>query len=379
MTTLFTIGVGDTGPALVENLKKSDGSALNLTGSSNLTFHLYDDAGVAVASGAGTVLDAAGGQVQWTWTTPAPAAEGTYLRRWTVTLSDGSHVSIPNDVDGYPVLVTDPTVTAATGRLTCAAWCTPLDVAKCGPCSGSSFDTDVLDDAIQTASDILFFLSGKQFTGVCPDVVRPMRDNSGWYYSGILPIGQIEVNLGSYNRSSFYRTRDYIYDRRNVPSEVLLPAYPVNAITQVLVDGQVVPPSAYRIADDRWLMRVDGSSWPCSQDLAQPTTALGTFQVSYTYGVPIPPAGVRAAAAYACQVVQACSTDGSDCTLPPRTRQVVRQGVTMTTNTSDDFIDNGKTGVPAADAFIKAVNPKGYSSRAAVFSPDVDWPAHRLR
>lgn len=385
MAQTFSIAVGDTGPDLVESLfaELADGTivAANLTGAANVTFHLYDETGTEVVTGAASVLVANPAQVSYTWQPGDTAVGGSFLRRWTWTTSGGAVESSPNDVDGYPVFITDPSVTPATGRLTCTAWCTPQDVVRCGPCSGTAFDTDVLEEAVQIASDILFALSGRQFSGVCPDVVRPIRSESGWLYPAI---GSWSVTTGeSYGAPSAlwdYRTRDYLRDRRHSASEILLPAYPVHTITQVRIDGAILAPSSYLISDDRWLVRV-GGAWPCSQDITAPPTAPGTFEVQYTYGVPIPPMGVRAAAAYACEVAKACQPSGSDgqCALPPRTQSVVRQGLTIRTLDPADLTDQGRTGIRIADDFIKAVNPNGIQERAAVLSPDVDWPAVRLR
>jgi hypothetical protein len=377
----FSIGIGDTGPDLVENLYEvlADGTVqpANLTGVSNLRFHLRDASGTEVINAAATLITPFPAQVSYTWSPGDTAAAGMFLRRWTYTVN-GEDKSTPNDVDGYPVEIVDPNVTPATNRLTCSAWCTPGDVVVCGPCSGTTLNLDAVDFAIQVASDLLFYLSGRQFTGVCPDTIRPIRDDAtGNWWRGI---GEVQVDSSFVSRDSNYRSADFVNDRRNIYSELRLPAYPIRAITQVRIDGQVVPSSQYRIADDRFLLAVNGQSWPYWQDLTKDPTQVGTFEVQYTYGVPIPPLGVRAAAAYACQVALACGTGAGDsCALPVRTQQIVRQGLTVRTNTADDYLDNGKTGVPEADAFIRAVNPHGLQERAAVMSPDFDWPAYRIR
>lgn len=382
MSERFTISVGDTGPDLVESLFDvlADGTvqASDLTGASNVTFHLYDDQGVEVVTGAASVLVADPAKVSYQWQAADTVTGGSFLRRWTATTAGLDIVSWPNDVDGYPVVITDPSVTPATGRLTCNAWCTPADVVRCGPCSGTAFDTDVLEEAVQIASDIMFALSGRQFSGVCPDVIRPVRDDaSGWWFP---TVGSYSVTNDEWYGSSFgNRARDYVRDRRIFASEIRLPAYPVNTITQVRVDGVVLAAADYKIADDRWLMRI-GGSWPCSQDVTLPPTAFGTFEVQYTYGVSIPPAGVRAAAAYACEVARACQPSAQgECALPARTQQIVRQGLSVRVLDPADLTDQGRTGLSIVDAFIQAVNPHGLQERAAVLSPDMDWPAVRLR
>jgi hypothetical protein len=257
---------------------------------------------------------------------------------------------------------------APGSRLVCEAWCATADVIACAPCStGAPFDAAKMADAIDVASDILYLLSGRQFPGVCSDTVRPNHPGSG---CGI-GIGSVSVRLDSSGGTSY---RDYSSDRNLAGGpEILLPGYPVVAITSVTIDGVLLAPSAYRIDDDRWLSRIDGEGWPLQDD-----RAMDSFLVVYTYGIAIPPMARRAAAAYACQVLKACLQDSS-CSLPPRTQSVVRQGLSANTRDPNDYIDNGKTGVDEADRFIKAVNPNGLQERAAVLSPDVNWPAHRLR
>lgn len=387
MAQTFSIAVGDTGPDLTESLfaELADGTLVpaDLTGATNVTFHLYDENGVEVVTGAAAVLNPHPATVAYAWQAGDTATGGTFLRRWTATTAGGARVSFPNDVDGYPVLITDPAVIPATGRLTCTAWCVPADVVRCAPCSGTAFDTDVLEEACQIASDVLFALSGRQFSGVCPDVIRPIRDDvSGWSFP---VVGSYSITYGE----SFGTTpgmlrhaRDYVSDRRHLASEIRLPAYPVNTITQVRIDGAVLAHSEYQIADNRWLQRLKGA-WPFWQNVTLPATALGSFEVAYTYGVPIPPMGVRAAAAYACEVAKACQPTGGDsaCALPPRTQSIVRQGVSVRMLDPADLLKEGRgrTGLKIVDDFIAAVNPHGIQERAAVLSPDVDWPAIRVR
>lgn len=259
---------------------------------------------------------------------------------------------------------------APGARQTCEAWCAAVDVVACPPCKGLVFDAAVMADAIDVASDLLYYFSGRQFSGVCSDVVRPNDDGAApWPHIGQQPV---DFSRRHYNDNATDRNPDGLW-------EIVLPGYPIVAITQVKVDGVVLAPTAYRIIDDRWIARVDGSAWPVMQDLAKASTEKGTFEVAYTFGVPIPPMARRAAAAYACQIAKACTPGAADCSLPPRTQSVVRQGLTTRQLDPQDFIEKGRTGVLEADRFIKAVNPNGLQERAVVLSPDTNWPAHRIR
>lgn len=370
MSQTFPISVGDTGPPVEELLKKGDGTPLNTIVS--VRFLLYSASGVLVLDQPGVVVDQPTGDVRYDWgaADTTTLGGGTFFRRWRCVLTDGTTVTVPDGLDGYPVIITDPASSApSVGRLVCSPWCSPLDVVKCGACASGAFDPSFLLEQIDIASDILFLLGGLQYPGLCTDTLRPQRDGC----AGFPHIGQVQADL------SRHHYNDYATDRN--PDglwEILLPVYPIVSITQVKVDGVVVPPSSFRILDDRWLARVDGLAWPSSQDLSKDSTEVGTFEVIPVFGAVPPPAGRAAAAAYACQIAKACSADSS-CSLPARTQQVVRQGLSARTLDPDDYIENGKTGVNEADRFIRAINPNRLQERPSILSPDMNWPAHRMR
>ncbi|MBK9181476.1 MAG: hypothetical protein IPM45_18345 [Acidimicrobiales bacterium] len=75
-------------------------------------------------------------------------------------------------------------------------------------------------------------------------------------------------------------------------------------VVEVVVDGATLDDSLYRLDDRRWLVRLedpDGSrpGWPASQDLTLPASEPGTWEVTFTWGVRPPAAGVLAAVALA--------------------------------------------------------------------------------
>lgn len=222
--------------------------------------------------------------------------------------------------------------------------------------------------AIDVASDVLFHLTARMFPGVCADRVRPTC--AGNVTDGIIP----------------WRTDTEFRDRRDAIDAqkalglplVMLPGFPVISITSVKVDAATLAASSYLIMDDKYLARVDGQGWPCSQDFAKVATQQGFFEVVYSFGAEPPPAGRMAATLLACEILQAC-TPGGKCSLPERTTQIIRQGVTVQMSDPNDFIENGRTGIPQIDLFIKTVNPNGLHEQMMVMSPDV-WPvAHRFR
>lgn len=53
------------------------------------------------------------------------------------------------------------------------------------------------------------------------------------------------------------------------PAVLALPG-PIQSVTTVTIDGEVVPPSAYRVSNGRHLIRTDGGVWPRCQDMNKP-------------------------------------------------------------------------------------------------------------
>jgi hypothetical protein len=150
---------------------------------------------------------------------------------------------------------------------------------------------------------------------------------------------------------------------------VLLSGYPVQIITEVKIDGDVVAPSSYRLDEGRFLTRLDGDHWPSCQDLSLADTEEGTFSVSYGYGASPPEIGIKAAAQLACELYKACS--GEACALPARVTRAVRQGVTYEMNAFrfDPIAKAWKTGLPLVDAFLNAYNPVGLLRRPTIWAP----------
>ncbi|OLT33671.1 hypothetical protein BJF84_21285 [Rhodococcus sp. CUA-806] len=153
---------------------------------------------------------------------------------------------------------------------------------------------------------------------------------------------------------------------------------PVESVEKVLIDGETLAPSSYRVKNRRWLIRVDGDVWPQNQNLRAPDDADGSFTVEYLRGVPVPKAGLIAAADLACDFLRSHSGGGKDCRIPSRAQSVSRSGVDVQLIDPYMLFDQGLTGIPSVDIWIAAVNPTRARSRSRVYSPDMKSPA-RLR
>ncbi len=270
---------------------------------------------------------------------------------------------------------------------TCGLWAELSDLPE--PCSDyeSQLGTTLLDECLQAASDVLFQLSGRQFSGSCSDCVRPTAryvsygdpmwwnqelyggTSSFWLAPGLIN-GLLWNGTCSCNKTN--RTGCTLI------SEITLGGYPVTQIDKVLVDGvELVNGTDYRIDDFRWLVRLPDSDgnpqgWPCCQNMLLPSTEPDTFEVTFTYGVPPPVLGKMAAAKLACELAKSTDPDlVGQCQLPQRVTSITRQGVSMVLLDPMTFIKDGKTGIYIVDMFLQSVNPKGLTARAEVISPDI--------
>jgi hypothetical protein len=152
---------------------------------------------------------------------------------------------------------------------------------------------------------------------------------------------------------------------------VLLSGYPVREITEVKIDGAVVDPLTYRLDGWRYLVRMDGLSWPSCQAMDLWDTEDGTFSVTYRYGQDPPLVGSHAAAQLGCEIYRAC-TNSNDCALPTGTTRVARQGVVIERLAFSAWgLQNGiwRTGLNLVDAFLNSVNRGHLIRRPTVWSP----------
>jgi hypothetical protein len=141
---------------------------------------------------------------------------------------------------------------------------------------------------------------------------------------------------------------------------------PIQEVTEILIDGEVLDPAAYRVEHQRVLLRVDGGTWPQCQDLLAEVGDPDTFQISYSRGVPVPVGGQVAAGRLACELALGACDDDS-CALPERLQTVTRQGISVGVFTDADSWK--QTGIWSIDNWVSAMNiPR---PRATVRSVDV--------
>jgi hypothetical protein len=146
---------------------------------------------------------------------------------------------------------------------------------------------------------------------------------------------------------------------------------PIASVDKVIVDGEVVPPEKYRVDNRRTLVRLDGRTWPRTQNLTADATDKtakgGTFEITYKRGVPVPEGGQIAAGVLALELARAACSD-RDCSLPQRVQSVTRQGVSIDIAGEFEDVQDGRTGIWLIDSWVASVSQPNRGGR--VYSPD---------
>lgn len=270
-------------------------------------------------------------------------------------------------------------------RISSCGW----DLIGCGTdgamdCSAWVGLGTVAQDAISEAAvQYLWNFTGRKY-GVCEITVRPCREKC-WQGSTYRGPGWAQRNLPWYGGyGGFLQPALISGEWFNLSpcgegcsgpcacgrvEEVDL-AGPVDSVTEVTINGEVLSPAAYRVDNHRWLVRTDGGRWPECQDMtADPETpGADTFTVSYMIGVPVPEAGKLAAGALACELAKAMCGDGR-CKLPNRATRLSAQGVDVVIGTAEKMWTTGETGILLVDSFLASVNVRRRGG-GRVASPD---------
>jgi hypothetical protein len=246
-------------------------------------------------------------------------------------------------------------------------------------------------EAAVAASQVLYELSGRMFTGDCgPVTVRPVSRPTDQDTRSSTPLGWFSV----WGTASGYGAEPAgvlaHYGSREPPT-IRLP-YPVTEILQVLIDGIVIPgpydpdtqTGEWELRDFQELVRVRPTAsfsptqrwgWPTSQVMDLPDSEEGTFSVTFTFGTAPPAMGELAARKLGEYLVLPQLGDTTH--YPKRIVQMSRQGVTAQVASVIDILEKGSLGIWEVDAFILAVNPKKLQQQAVAWSPDTGRQARR--
>lgn len=255
---------------------------------------------------------------------------------------------------------TDPQPLAAAEG--CVPWV--MDTSCCD-------EWDSLDPALQARAEVLAWDVLRVLTagrvGSCPVTVRPclgppctVCNPGGTWMIPFIRDGNWYDQICGSDPCSCERL-----------CEIVLPGLAA-MLTEVRLDGEVLPLEAFRIDNGNRIVRTDGQCWPSCQNMNAPLGDPATLGITYIPGIVPDAAGLWAAGVLACEFSKACS--GAKCRLPSSVTSIARQGVAFTV--SSGMFDNG-TGIREVDAYLHAVNPNGLKVPPMVWSPDVSWARHR--
>lgn len=230
----------------------------------------------------------------------------------------------------------------------------------------------LIDNAVQAATEALWERTHRRF-GLCTIKLRPCREDcwpsfpTGWHnLSGLSWPFPVLVGGNWINIACGYCSGSCSCSQL---SQVVLPS-PVAEVTEVKVDGVILDPSAYRVDDWRFLVRLDGDEWPRCNDLRLADTEAGTWSVTASYGEMVPTLGSFAVGQLANEIYKACPGGAGGSCLPTATvRQVTRQGVTTVHFDAETAFAKGKIGLYFPDLFIATYNPSG-RRRAKLYDID---------
>jgi hypothetical protein len=222
--------------------------------------------------------------------------------------------------------------------------------------------TEFTDEAIRTASYLLWAMSGRKYTGETTVTERytcTLRNNrmgpSIKTNSPILFGGDVyNIPSGDYDEYS-----ELTADGMSPDSRIRLRGRPVTKIHSIRNrTGGIVDPSSYYLVEHSTVHIKAGTPWtPCNTE------------ITYSYGTAVPAMGKMAARTLAIEFIKLWSDDDT-CALPQRVTSVSRQGVSYTILDQQEFIQELRTGMYVIDLFIKTVNPDGARRKSKVFSPD---------
>lgn len=236
-------------------------------------------------------------------------------------------------------------------------WVVPSDL-------GTTYsDSEYADDACQMASNILWAMSGRKYSGITTVTERYITSVDSFRYQGISAKNfQAHLINGSvYNMASEdWNDSAYQSDGTSSISRIRLRGKPVQEVHLVrsLYDGHIVDPDYYYVSEHNEIRAYSGTPWPP-----------GNVEVTYTYGIRPPVAGRMAAKLFAIELIKFWT--GDDCALPDRVTSISRQGVSYTVLDNQDFLENMRIGIYAVDLFIKTANPSKALAPSKVFSPDI--------
>jgi hypothetical protein len=226
-------------------------------------------------------------------------------------------------------------------------------------CDCDAFDDEVVELMIDQASDAIAILTGGKVSGVCTDIVRPLKSTP------------YPCNV---DRHGYYNQWE-IHDRFLSGGITLMGPNP--SIVEVKIDGQVLPQSEYKIVDGVHLYRVEGR-WPTKQNVLADDTEPNTFSISYQFGI-LPYIAKLAAEEIVCDMVRRDVRTNQTKSLPPSARSATIAGVSIQLEQQVEELRRRAILLPNLIRLLTIYAPDG-GSPTTVYSPELEdgWILHRV-
>jgi len=215
----------------------------------------------------------------------------------------------------------------------CTPWITRDEFLEC--CSAADETTPIaaIDTAINIASYALYYMSGRQFRGLCEKTVTVCRENCRNTRKSLHCDYENEIDLGF---------------------------WPITELGDIDFDGTTQSPANFQINDHRYIEKLNGK-WPTQTGEVDQEVV-----ITFTYGINPPDLGKEAAKALASEILPACLD--KECSLPDRATHIVRRGVSIQISDykllAQDFLN-----IYLVDLFLQAVNPTKTRTQAFVLQP----------
>jgi hypothetical protein len=231
---------------------------------------------------------------------------------------------------------------------------TPAElIACCKDASGMAEDDWRVLDAIEDASLVLYYLTGKQFAGTCRTTIRPSCFKQGCHCC--------------------------------TPHQINLGVWPVTDLISVRYQGTTYTGTelddTFHINDWHYIARNDnepllnGNQWAEAGSADDNTNDGYVFEVTVDHGIQIPNLLKRATRDLACQFVSVCCD--KPCKLPERVTSVSRVGVAFDVASVTDLLAQGRTGLYTVDLAIQTFNPSKLQSPSFAWHPELTYSKGR--
>jgi hypothetical protein len=251
------------------------------------------------------------------------------------------------------------------------AWDLVIPSELCADWAG--YAEPIKDSALWLASTYLWAATGRQY-GTCPVTVRPSQANRAELAYQAFPVAPGLGGLGQPGGPFLFGGRWFNAGCAsaccgNSACAIVLRG-PVDSVDEVLIDGEEVPASAYRVdlvTGAYLLVRTDGECFPICQNFTADEGEEGSFSVTYQLGRPVPEALAIATAQLACQFGK--SLTGGPCQLPAKMTRLSRQGVEL--EVEPPAPAQGLTGIREVDDVVLALNPSKRQGPPLILSPDL--------